>query len=178
MKIALVAHWDWVLFNFRLPVMRACAAHGVAVDFACPDGPYVQAMVDEGFTWRQWHVDRVAAILNSAATTAPPPPITNRLQSALELWRTERQNPSEEFWHAVFLSRPELLAPTVNGRAFTLNSKCYVGGKAIDNSGGNVLDFLAQHSGDVALIDPPTLRETSVVEVRHHFVRPSGGRME
>jgi hypothetical protein len=29
-----------------------------------------------------------------------------------------------------------------------------------------------------ALIDPPTLRETAVVEVRHHFVRPSGGRME
>jgi hypothetical protein len=29
-----------------------------------------------------------------------------------------------------------------------------------------------------ALIEPPTLRDTAVVEVRHHFVRPSGGRME
>jgi hypothetical protein len=29
-----------------------------------------------------------------------------------------------------------------------------------------------------ALIEPPTLRETAVVEVRHHFVRPLGGRME
>ena len=29
-----------------------------------------------------------------------------------------------------------------------------------------------------ALIDPPTLRDTAVVEVRHLFVRPSGGRME
>jgi hypothetical protein len=29
-----------------------------------------------------------------------------------------------------------------------------------------------------ALIDPPTLRDTAVVDVRHHFVRPSGGRME
>jgi hypothetical protein len=29
-----------------------------------------------------------------------------------------------------------------------------------------------------ALIEPPTLRETAVVDVRHHFVRPSGGRME
>jgi hypothetical protein len=29
-----------------------------------------------------------------------------------------------------------------------------------------------------ALIDPPTLKDTAVVEVRHHFVRSSGGRME
>jgi hypothetical protein len=29
-----------------------------------------------------------------------------------------------------------------------------------------------------ALIEPPTLRDTAVVDVRHHFVRPSGGRME
>ncbi len=29
-----------------------------------------------------------------------------------------------------------------------------------------------------ALIDPPTLKETAVVDVRHHFVRPSGGRMD
>jgi hypothetical protein len=29
-----------------------------------------------------------------------------------------------------------------------------------------------------ALIDPPTLRDTATVDVRHHFVRPSGGRME
>jgi hypothetical protein len=29
-----------------------------------------------------------------------------------------------------------------------------------------------------ALIEPATLKETAVVDVRHHFVRPSGGRME
>ncbi|HEX8111420.1 MAG TPA: hypothetical protein VF516_27005 [Kofleriaceae bacterium] len=29
-----------------------------------------------------------------------------------------------------------------------------------------------------ALIEPSTLRDTAVVEVRHHFVRPSSGRME
>jgi len=29
-----------------------------------------------------------------------------------------------------------------------------------------------------ALIDPPTLKDTALVDVRHHFVRPSGGRME
>lgn len=29
-----------------------------------------------------------------------------------------------------------------------------------------------------ALIEPQTLKETAMVDVRHHFVRPSGGRME
>ena len=29
-----------------------------------------------------------------------------------------------------------------------------------------------------ALIEPATLKETALVDVRHHFVRPSGGRME
>jgi hypothetical protein len=29
-----------------------------------------------------------------------------------------------------------------------------------------------------ALLDPSTLRDTALVDVRHHFVRPSGGRME
>ncbi|TMQ14389.1 MAG: hypothetical protein E6J90_12975 [Deltaproteobacteria bacterium] len=29
-----------------------------------------------------------------------------------------------------------------------------------------------------ALIDPPTLKDSAVVDVRHHFVRPSGGRLE
>jgi hypothetical protein len=28
------------------------------------------------------------------------------------------------------------------------------------------------------LIDPPTLRDTSLVEIRHHFVRPAGDRIE
>ena len=29
-----------------------------------------------------------------------------------------------------------------------------------------------------AMIDPPTLKDTAVVDLRHHFVRPSGDRME
>lgn len=41
-----------------------------------------------------------------------------------------------------------------------MNSKCYVGGKAVSNRGGHVADFLAQHDGDVALIEikTPTTR--------------------
>lgn len=134
-------------------LLLLCPAHHQAIDALPQEYP-----PDKLRLIRQWHVDRVAAILSSGAATAFSTPIHSRLQSALALWAAERLNPSEEFWHAVFLSRPELLTPTVNARSFTLESKCYVGGKAIDNSGGNILDFLAQHSGDVALIEikPPT----------------------
>lgn len=103
---------------------------------------------------RNWQVERVARILASAGRQATgPAAVVNKLQQAQRTWERERQNSHEEYWQDLFKARPELLAPTVHGRAFTLRSKCYVGGKAIDNSGGNVLDFLAQHDGDVALIE-------------------------
>jgi glycosyltransferase involved in cell wall biosynthesis len=53
-----VAHWDWVLFNFRLPVMRAVAAIGTPVAFVCPDGPYVAKLEAEGLNWHPWPLTR------------------------------------------------------------------------------------------------------------------------
>ena len=49
-----------------------------------------------------------------------------------------------------------MLGTTVNKGAFTLNSKCYVGGKAVNNQGGNVVDFLIQRNGDVTRIEIKT----------------------
>jgi Shedu protein SduA, C-terminal/HNH endonuclease len=106
---------------------------------------------------RDSHVEHVQRILASAARQGVGPrAAVNKLQQALQTWERERQNSSEEYWQELFHSRPELLAPTVQGRAFALKSKCYVGGKTIDNSGGNVLDFLAQHEGDVVLVEIKT----------------------
>jgi hypothetical protein len=106
---------------------------------------------------RDRHVARVANILSSAhGPYAIHSPAANRLERTLDEWRRERGNSSEEFWQRMFAGRPELLAAAAHGRAFTLNSKCYVGGKALTNRGGNVLDFLAQHGGDVVLIEIKT----------------------
>jgi hypothetical protein len=85
----------------------------------------------------------------------PTAAVVNKLQQALQTWQRERHNSSEAFWQALFDGQPELLAPTVQGRAFALKSQCYVGGKTIDNRGGNV-DFLAQHEGDSVLIEIKT----------------------
>ncbi|MEU1721848.1 Shedu anti-phage system protein SduA domain-containing protein [Nonomuraea sp. NPDC005692] len=105
---------------------------------------------------RDRHLLRVRKILGPSTAAPVRQAAANRLQQALQVWADERLNRSEEFWHQLFVGRPELLAPTTQGRAFALNSKCYVGGKAINNSGGNILDFLAQHNGDVVVIEIKT----------------------
>ena len=106
---------------------------------------------------RERHLDRVARILASAGRPAAgPASVASKIQQALQTWDQDRLNNREEYWQQLFAARPELLAPTVHSRAFALKSKCYVGGKTIDNSDGNVLDFLAQHDGDVALIEIKT----------------------
>lgn len=105
---------------------------------------------------RDWHVERVARVLTAAsATTAhvERPATTTRIQKALQIWDRERGNDSEEFWQELFTHRPELLALVTQGRPFILNAKCYVGGKAIDNHGGNIIDFVAQCNSDAVLIE-------------------------
>lgn len=57
-KVLLVAHWDWVLHNFRMPVARALREEGLDVSFVCPPGQYVANFEREGFRCLHWAVDR------------------------------------------------------------------------------------------------------------------------
>lgn len=57
-RFALVAHWDWVLHHFRLPVARALRDQGADITFICPRGKYVPALENHGFKWLPWKVDR------------------------------------------------------------------------------------------------------------------------
>lgn len=81
------------------------------------------------------------------------------LRESLNVWRGEQHNPSEEFWQDFFSSRSPVLTFVTGNRPFVVYSKCYVGGKRIDNSGGHVADFLVQHQGNVDIIEikPPTV---------------------
>lgn len=64
-KVALVAHWDWVLYHFRLPLARRLRDRGLTVDLVSPPGPYVARLKGEGFPWHRWPVSRRG--LNPAA---------------------------------------------------------------------------------------------------------------
>jgi glycosyltransferase involved in cell wall biosynthesis len=57
-RIALVAHWDWVLYNFRLPLARRLQSRGADVGFVCPPGEYVARLSDAGFHWFPWPISR------------------------------------------------------------------------------------------------------------------------
>jgi glycosyltransferase involved in cell wall biosynthesis len=57
-KVLMVAHWDWVLYNFRLPLARALRGKGFDVIFVCPYGEYVPKLKEEGFRWIHWAVVR------------------------------------------------------------------------------------------------------------------------
>lgn len=57
-KVALVAHWDWVLHNFRMPIARALRSAGCEVILVSPEGRYVEGFAREGFRWVRWDVSR------------------------------------------------------------------------------------------------------------------------
>src|SRR5262245_54286247 len=57
-RVALVSHWDWVLYNFRLPLAKRLRARGLDVTFVCPRGDYVGALQAAGFGWAPWPLSR------------------------------------------------------------------------------------------------------------------------
>ncbi|MCA1572550.1 MAG: glycosyltransferase family 4 protein [Actinomycetota bacterium] len=57
-KIALVAHWDWVLYNLTLPIARALRRAQCEVVFVSPAGSHTQKLVSEGFEHLAWEVSR------------------------------------------------------------------------------------------------------------------------
>jgi len=58
MPVLLVANWDWVLYNFRLPLARKLEQQGLNVILVCPPGKYTDQLQDMGFTWQPWNLNR------------------------------------------------------------------------------------------------------------------------
>jgi hypothetical protein len=67
------------------------------------------------------------------------------LRAALQEWERNRTNGSEEFWQALLTRRSHVLSQALSAPAFVLQGKAFIGGKAIDNSGGGVADFLMRN---------------------------------
>lgn len=57
-KVLLVAHWDWVLWNFRLPLARALKDRGHEVILVFPFGEYAERLRATGFRCVHWSVKR------------------------------------------------------------------------------------------------------------------------
>lgn len=64
------------------------------------------------------------------------------LRKIIELWDREKKNSSEEYWQNLLTSNPWVISQVFSYPVVIITDKAYVGGKAIDNTGGNIVDFL------------------------------------
>lgn len=147
-------------------IIVLCPTHHMAVDRNPEAFP-----VNELVRLREAHFERVQNALSSEQKRST----SSRLSHLLEVWERERANDSEEYWQQLFTEHPEVFSIALGGRAYTLNSKCYVGGKSFTNTGGNVLDFLADHRGNVALLEikAPSTRLLAPQKYRGNVYAPS-----
>lgn len=128
-------------------VIILCPTHHALVD----KNPEIFSS-EELVKMRDAHFERVRRGLSTAMRRST----SNRLADLLDVWDQNRGKDDEEYWQRLFSDHPEAFSLALEGRAYTLSSKCYVGGKSVANTGGNVLDFLAQHGGNAALVEIKT----------------------
>jgi glycosyltransferase involved in cell wall biosynthesis len=57
-RVLIVANWDWVIFNFRLPLAAALVKAGYDVTIVCPQGIYVDRIRERGFRVELWRLTR------------------------------------------------------------------------------------------------------------------------
>ena len=56
--VLFVSNWDWVLFNFRLPLAQSLKDRGLKVVLVCPQGDYTEKFETNGFEWQNWKLNR------------------------------------------------------------------------------------------------------------------------
>jgi hypothetical protein len=70
----------------------------------------------------------------------------SNLKSVLTVWLENKENADEEFWQTTIGQNSFVLSQVFSFPVIVLKGKAYVGGKGIENSGGNLVDFLcARH---------------------------------
>lgn len=57
-RVLIVANWDWVIYNFRLPLARALVKAGYEVILVCPQGIYVDRIRALGYRVELWPLSR------------------------------------------------------------------------------------------------------------------------
>jgi len=80
------------------------------------------------------------------------------LKTALTVWHQNKNNPNEEFWQQTLARYSFVLSQVFSFPVIILKGKAYVGGKGIENTGGNVVDFLVtnQLTKNTALVEIKT----------------------
>lgn len=95
------------------------------------------------------------------------------LRAVLQIWRDNSDNADEEFWQDVFSTHAYVLSQLFAYPLAIIKEKAYVGGKRIDNTEGNLVDFLGHvpSTGSAVLIEIKTPK-TPLLGARYRGVFP------
>ncbi|MBS4028244.1 MAG: DUF4263 domain-containing protein, partial [Ignavibacteriales bacterium] len=66
----------------------------------------------------------------------------NSLKNILTIWNSNKTNSNESFWQDFFTKNSWVIAQVFSYPVVLFKDKAYVGGKTINNQGGNVVDFI------------------------------------
>lgn len=77
------------------------------------------------------------------------------IREALDVWEAGDKDDSEEFWQAFLTKRSFLLEQVFSWPCTVVADKAYVGGKGVENRGGNIVDFLVKNrvTDNAALVE-------------------------
>jgi len=135
--------------------MLLCPNHHQIIDIAPERFPV--AWLEKA---RTDHFARIRAIVSDGDQPTPKltPDVEVSLESAVQVWNSNKTTSSEEFWQQLFRNCPAILAQAFPSSVLLFGSKCYVGGKSIENTGGNLVDFLyaSSKTNNVILIEIKT----------------------
>jgi hypothetical protein len=133
----------------------------------CPNHHKMVDRMAEQYT-TQWlrearaaHLERIKAAIQKG-TSQPEvklsPNVEISLKEAAKLWESSKENSSEEYWQQLFQQCPMVLAQLFPQSMIQIGRKSYVGGKSLDNSGGNLVDFVYANTktNNVVLVEIKT----------------------
>jgi len=83
--------------------------------------------------------------------------ITN-LRKVIQIWNANKKNGDEAFWQSELENNAWVISQVFSHPVIIFQKKAYVGGKAIDNKSGNLVDFLFRNhiTSNVVLIEIKT----------------------
>jgi hypothetical protein len=59
----------------------------------------------------------------------------------IETWQKNKENKDEEFWQVLFTDYPEIISQSFSIPFIKFKEKAYLGGKSIENTKGNLVDY-------------------------------------
>lgn len=89
------------------------------------------------------------------------------LRSVLEEWNNNKCIRDEEYWQDTLEQNAFVLSQVFSFPVVIIRGKAYVGGKALDNTGGNVADYLGRN---------PLTRNAVLIEIKTPHTRLLGRR--